>query len=174
MGFVVQAESQDPELSLVITLEFDADALEYYDQPETLRVQGIDKNGKRINKPYTPDYLVLSKEHGPILYECKKEEHVEKFVKDDKNWWMDKDGEFHYEPLRTWCMDHGMKSKVSLSSDIPAQRVQNLQMLAAYYGENVPPASDEARTRILAALTSTDSPKKRCRVRRECALGPRI
>lgn len=154
MGFVIQAESEGPEFSFVMTLEFDSDALEFYDQPETLQVQAVDRNGKRITKPYTPDYLVLSQTEGPILYECKEDEQVETFLKTSKNWWMDKDGNVHYEPLRKWCLDQGIASVVALSSQIPAQRIQNLQMLADYYGSDAPVPTADARDRILTALTS--------------------
>lgn len=154
MGFTIQAESEGPEFSFVMTHEFDPDALEFYDQPETLRVSAVDRNDKRITKFYTPDYLVLSRAKGPILYECKQDEQVEALLKTDKNWWTDRDGNVHYEPLRKWCMDQGIGSAVALSSEIPAQRVQNLQMLADYYGDDVPAPADDARCRILAALTS--------------------
>lgn len=154
MGVTIQAESEGPEFSFVMNLEFDPDALEFYDQPETLHVQAVDRNGKRITKLYTPDYLVLSQLKGPILFECKRDEQVETLLKVDKNWWMDSNGNVHYEPLRNWCLDHGIESRVALSSAIPAQRIQNLQMLADYFDDDVPPVTDEAKERILAALTS--------------------
>jgi len=152
MGFTVQAESQKPEFYFVTDLEFDPDALAFYDQPETLSVRAVNKRGKQRKIPYTPDYLVLSRSEGPILVECKTAEEVNKRIASDKNWWMDKDGSVHYEPLRQWCEECGIKAKVVLSSDIPAKRIQNLQMLADYYDSNAPAPSEEAQKRILGIL----------------------
>lgn len=155
MGFVVQAESENPEFAYVTTLEHDPDVLEFYDQPETLSVEARDKNGRKIVKPYTPDFLVLTASRGPVLVECKRDEFVEKRLeKNDPNWWVDPQGGVHYEPGRRWAESQGLAFRLVRSSDIPARRVQNLQMLADYYLPEAVPPADEARSRVLAALLS--------------------
>jgi putative transposase len=148
MRVTIQAESQSPEFAFVTTLEFDDNVLEFYDQCETLRIGKVDKNGRVCSVNYTPDYLVLHKSEGPVLYECKRDEEAHRLVDTDSNWWMDADRNVHNRPLDTWCEAIGLRGRVMLASSIPAQRVQNLQMLADYYDDDAPAVSQEARERI--------------------------
>lgn len=155
MGFVVQAESQDPEFAYVVLLEHDQDVLEFYDQPETLYVKARDKRGRKIVKRYTPDFLVLSVSKGPMLIECKPDEFVVKCLeKSDPNWWISPQGEVNYEPGRSWAEANRLAFRVVRSSELPAKRVQNLLMLADYFMPDAVVVGEEMRTRILAVLES--------------------
>jgi len=155
MGFVVQAESEIPEFAYAVLLEYDADALEFYDQPQTLYVDAKNRMGRAIVKRYTPDFLVLSMTQGPMLVECKTDEFVlMRLEKSDPNWWINQSGEAHYEPGRAWAVKQGLGFRVIKNSDLPAKRVQNLMMLADYFFPEVTPATDEIRKRIRQLLKS--------------------
>lgn len=155
MGFVVQAESQDPEFSYVVLLEHDSDVLEFYDQPETLYVPARSKKGKQIVKRYTPDFLVFSATKGPLLIECKTDEFVAaRLEKSDPNWWLDQDGKIYYEPGRAWAEAIRFEFQVIRSSEIPARRVQNLLMLSDYFLPETVPVDRGSTNRIMELLES--------------------
>jgi transposase InsO family protein len=152
MGFTIQAESRGPEFSFVVASEYDQDVLEYYDQPETLRVSALSRKGKPISKPYTPDFLMLSKTSPPCLVECKSDEEIAELLDKDPNWRLAPDGSVSYEPLRNLCSEIGLQSRIVKSSELPERRIQNLLFLSDCYDEGRSPPSEEARAAIVATL----------------------
>ena len=59
MGRTIQFESHRNELAAIYELEHDPTALEYYDQPTSIKLEYEAKNGRRIAVFHTPDYFVL-------------------------------------------------------------------------------------------------------------------
>src|SRR5450755_2890155 len=62
MGVTIQFESHRVELPVIYELEHDADVLEYYDQPPSIKLDYESANGKRLGVLHTADYFVLRNE----------------------------------------------------------------------------------------------------------------
>jgi putative transposase len=78
MGFGIQFESRHNELAAITLMEHDPAVLEYYDQPERIKLtyQGP---RKRVGVWHTPDFFVL-REDGVGWLECKMEEDLVRFA----------------------------------------------------------------------------------------------
>jgi putative transposase len=78
MGFGIQFESRRNELAAITLMEHDPAVLEYYDQPERIKLtyQGP---RKRVSVRHTPDFFVL-REDGVGWVECKMEEDLIRFA----------------------------------------------------------------------------------------------
>ena len=93
MGFGIQFESRHNELAAITLMEHDPAVLEYYDQPERIKLtyQGPQK---RVSVWHTPDFFVL-REDGVGWMECKTEEalihfaeqHSQRYVRADEGTW---------------------------------------------------------------------------------------
>lgn len=93
MGFGIQFESRHNELAAITLMEHDPTVLEYYDQPERIKLtyQGPQK---RVSVWHTPDFFVL-REDDVGWMECKTEEalirlaeqHSQRYVRADDGTW---------------------------------------------------------------------------------------
>jgi putative transposase len=61
MGLTIQFESHTLELPYIQILENDPEVLEFYDQPEQIRLTYKHPNGKKVSFYSTPDFFVLRK-----------------------------------------------------------------------------------------------------------------
>lgn len=61
MGLTIQFESHKNELPYIRILDEDDDVIEFYDQPNKLRLTYEGTGGKRITAFHTPDFFVIRK-----------------------------------------------------------------------------------------------------------------
>src|SRR6516165_10315961 len=59
MGLTIQFESHKVELWAIYAMEYDAQVLEYFDQPHTLTLTYQSPSGRTVRTAHTPDFLVL-------------------------------------------------------------------------------------------------------------------
>lgn len=59
MGHTIQFESHKVELAFIREYEFDDNVLEYYDQPEPIKVSYRTDSGRRVTTLTTPDFFVM-------------------------------------------------------------------------------------------------------------------
>lgn len=62
MGETIQFESHKVEYPYLYMLEYDENVLEFYDQPPSIKLDGLAKGGRKIGYMYTADYFVLEKD----------------------------------------------------------------------------------------------------------------
>ncbi|MEH7459149.1 TnsA endonuclease N-terminal domain-containing protein [Bacillus sp. JJ1127] len=62
MGMYIQWESGKVEGPAVLMLENDEDVIEYYDQPNKIKINFIDSVGRKRGLLYTPDFFVIRKD----------------------------------------------------------------------------------------------------------------
>ena len=74
MGVTIQFESHKVELPFIYQLEHDDNVLEYYDQPNAIKLDYLGKNGRKLGVLHTPDFFVIRK-NSAGWEECKTEDH---------------------------------------------------------------------------------------------------
>jgi len=84
MGFTIQFESHRNELARIYEYEFDDDVLEYYDQPPSIELDYLSKNGRRTRHQHTPDFFVIRK-NSAGWEECKTEDALFKLSEESPN-----------------------------------------------------------------------------------------
>lgn len=118
MGLSIQWESGKIEKPAVLMLENDEDVLEYYDQPNKIKLSFIDDLGKNRGTLYTPDFFVIRK-NGAAWEEWKTEEDLNKITK--KQFWKFKigeDGKWSCPPGKEFAKELGLDFKVWTSKQI--------------------------------------------------------
>src|SRR5947209_16610698 len=79
MGCTIQFESHRGELAFIYQLEHDPAVLEFYDQPEPIKLTYQGKTGRQVGLFHTPDFYVL-REDGWRWVECKMEDQLRQLV----------------------------------------------------------------------------------------------
>ena len=62
MGWTIQAESHRVELAAIHDMEYDANVLEYYDQPGTIPLRYRAISGRAVSVQHTPDFFVIRRD----------------------------------------------------------------------------------------------------------------
>ncbi len=78
MGLGMQFESRCNELAAITLMEHDPAVLEYYDQPERIRLT-YQRPRKRVSVGHTPDFFVLREDRAGWM-ECKMEDALLRFA----------------------------------------------------------------------------------------------
>ena len=129
MGHTISTESRGPEKSFAIFCEYDDRVLEYWDQPEPIKVERYDKNGRKRAGSYTPDSLVLTKQ-GPKVIEVKPKKKLDHLVKvDSKNWEKHGENTYIYLPAQKAFEDIGLKHEVFAFDDSMRFKAFNLELM---------------------------------------------
>lgn len=72
MGVAIQFESHQNELATIYRLEHDPDVIEFYDQPEAIKLSYRTKESRRTGCLHTPDFFALRRDSAG-WEECKPE-----------------------------------------------------------------------------------------------------
>ncbi len=75
MGMTIQFESHTVELWAISAMEYDAQVLEYFDQPDTLTFTYESPSGRTVVASHTPDFVVL-RQDGVGFEAWKQEERL--------------------------------------------------------------------------------------------------
>lgn len=143
MGMVIQAESHRNELAGIYEKEYDANTLEYYDQPPSIKLVYTARHGRRIGVWHTPDYFVIRSD-GLGWEEWKTEEQLgelrvtmpHRYVQQADGKWICPPGEAYAEPL-------GFFYHVRSSGEIDWIFQRNLLFLEDYLRGDQPPVREE-------------------------------
>jgi putative transposase len=155
MGVTIQFESHKNELATIYRLEHDSDVIEYYDQPEAIKLSYLTKEGRRTGCLHTPDFFVLRGDTAG-WEECKPEEKLLKlaeempnrYVGTATNDWDCPPGREHAEQLRLYY-------RIVSSAAIDWTLQRNLVFLEDYYRVTDSAVGDEAERELLI-LTSCE------------------
>ncbi len=153
MGVSIQFESHTVELWAIYTMEYDAQVLEFFDQPHQLELHYQGPSGRPTQALHTPDFLVLRTD-GASFEEWKPEEkllelmvtHPGRYERDDSGTWRCPPGEAAAKSL-------GLSYRVRSSAELHPGYIRNLVFLEDYFFECA--VSYEALTQILEAVEAT-------------------
>lgn len=127
MGCVLMGEST-LEYRLMLSLEYDRDVTEYFDQPEPLAVRIVRRDGRLTPVRYTPDALALLSGQS-ILYEAKYVKDCELLCRKRPNDWSYDGSSYHFEPAERAARSIGASHIVVTETDLPAVLADNLECL---------------------------------------------
>lgn len=129
MGHTVSTESRGPERAFLLMSEYDERVLEIWDQLPPLQIKRTDINGKKINRWYTPDFIVLTTD-GPIIIEVKSEHAVDVLVKRyPLDWIKCNESSIDYLPARKASEEIGINFKVFVFSKELRFLANNLDLM---------------------------------------------
>lgn len=149
MGVTIQFESHRVELSAVYELEHDNDALEYFDQPPSFKLEYDSADGRHMGVLHTADYFVIRSDCAG-WEECKTEDELvllnrknpNRYARDQKGRWICPPGEAYASAL-------GLYYRVRSSRDIDWVYQRNIQFLEDYLRTEIPIA-EQAHQAVLA------------------------
>ena len=129
MGKTISSESRTAEKSFILLSEYDDRVLEIWDQPQPIKIERVNKNGRRVGSSYTADFLVLT-HSGPVVIEVKPSSSLEKLIeKEPDNWVKTLDGGCNYIPARDAFFRLGLEYKVFVVTTDMRYKVANLEMM---------------------------------------------
>jgi transposase InsO family protein len=131
MGFGIQFESRHNELAAITLMEHDPTVLEYYDQPERIRLtyQGPQK---RVSVWHTPDFFVL-RQDGAGWMECKMEDALNRFAEvHSQRYVRADDGTWTCPPGVAYAQTVGLSYWLRSSRETNQVYFENLRFLEEY------------------------------------------
>jgi len=136
MGHIVQAESHTVELPAIYLMENDSQVLEFWDQPNSIKLFYPSKAGRNMGILHTPDFFVLH-EDGPFWLETKPEEGLIKESEKNPNRYIKIDEQWHCPPGEMYAQEYGLQYQVWSSKDYNTLFISNLRFLWDYYGSDL-------------------------------------
>jgi putative transposase len=150
MGVTIQFESHRNELPTILEFEHDSDVLEYYDQPETIRLNYLSAAGRPGAYDHIPDFLVLTRT-GVIWVECKTEDKLVGLSKESPNRFVrNRDGTWRSPPGEEYAAKFGFTYRIRSSLENSSELSRNLHYLDEYFTHRYP----EPFTKVLNAVIS--------------------
>jgi transposase InsO family protein len=154
MGITIQFESHHVELSAIYELEHDDQVLEFFDQPQAIKLSYLDSTGKRRAHWHTPDFFVLRKD-GAGYEECKTEDRLLELEKKNPNrYCRDKNGEWRSPAGEESAAQFGLYYRVRSSDKINWNFQRNMRFLEDYYKADVRLVSEQASVAVRDAVST--------------------
>lgn len=156
MGLTMQFESHTVELPLVVTyMEWEDDVLEYYDQPEPIKLNYKSVVGRNLGVIYTPDFFVI-RSNSAGYEEYKTEQELEKLSANNKErYFKDEKGIWRCPPGEKFAAQFGLYFRVRSSAEINLACYRNLEYLQDYF-RSPTPVNLEVENIILAIVHSQE------------------
>jgi putative transposase len=136
MGTIIQFESHRVELAAIYEMEYDADVLEYWDQPPSIKLDYRSPAGRRMGVLHTPDFFVM-RQHSAGWEEWKAEESLQKLAKHNPNRYCLEDGHWRCPPGEKYALALGFYYRVRSSTEINWVFQRNVQFLEDYLRADV-------------------------------------
>lgn len=142
MGVTIQFESHKNELPFIYELEQDANVLEYYDQPHSIKLNYFNKN-KNLGVMHTPDFFVIYRNSAGWV-ECKTEEELLKLAVSSPNrYQVDENGEWICPPGIEYAKRFNLNYELRSSKKINWTFQRNIEYLADYFRKDRLEISEE-------------------------------
>ena len=133
MGFVLTTESRHGELAVAYQLEHDADTIEFYDQPEAIKLYYLSRAGRPTGAMHTPDFLVLRR-HTVSWIEVKAESRLLNLMDTQPHRFKrDADGIWHSPPAEETAKIYGFAYAIVSISEMNRRLIRNLEFLDDYF-----------------------------------------
>src|SRR6266567_1080758 len=133
MGYSIQYESHKNELPFVYHLEHEPSVLEFYDQPEPIKLSYQNKDDTRhVVARHTPDFFVL-REQAAGWFECKMEEELIRLAERNPHRYVhNADGTWSCPPGEAYAQPLGLFYQIRSSREIDWTIYSNLRFLQQY------------------------------------------
>jgi len=147
MGCTIQAESHRNELATIYDLEHDRDVLEFYDQPEPIRLSYLTPSGRQVSPWHTSDYIALR--IGCVGWEeCKTEEELQRLARQQPNRYLRVDDQWHCPPGERAAEAFGFYYRLRSSAEINWTYQRNIIFLEDYLRCDCPVVSEPVVTLV--------------------------
>lgn len=155
MSRTIQAESLWVEFLFIFLAEYAVEVLGYLDQPFKLKVPHMESSGKWSAHWYTPDFIVLYRNHVEVV-ECKTEDELQE-ISQKKPWLYvrQSDGTWSCPPAEESLKPYGFHFRVWTPPANCVVVVRNLRMLQDYLREDCPSVPDDIKTKLLSTIAES-------------------
>jgi transposase InsO family protein len=152
MGVTIQFESHRVELPTVYELEHNDYVLEYWDQPNSIKLDYLGAHGRHLGVLHTPDYFVIRRSEAG-WEECKTEEELIRLSVRNPNRYCRGEDRWVCPPGRAYAGRLGLYYRVRSSADINWLFRRNFQFLEDYL-RATPEVNSLSRVRVLAQVAA--------------------
>ncbi|MCP5208442.1 MAG: DDE-type integrase/transposase/recombinase [Hahellaceae bacterium] len=133
----IQANSRTVEFPYILRLECDRHCLEYYDQPETIRLRSPSKSGRMMSRNYTADIMVVYEEEVEI-WECKKLTELERLHKENPEYIsLDDDGNYRNLWAEKYYEEFSIKFVIKTDGELDPIETANFEILETYFQSEI-------------------------------------
>lgn len=153
MGCTIQFESHKVELPFIRDYEFSEEVLEYYDQPEPIKLTFTGKNDKRVTTLSTADFFVFCRDGTAGWEECKTEEELLRLAEKSDRFRKNSDGSWSSPAGEAYADQFGLLFRVRSSAEINWTYQRNLAFLEDYLHEKNRLPDPSAVALILALVS---------------------
>ncbi len=148
MGATIQFESHRVELAGIYEMEHDAEVLEYYDQPPSIKLDYESDKGRRMSVLHTPDFFVIRRNMAG-WEEWKTEEDLSRLSARNRNRYRSEDdARWCCPPGEAYAKDFGFYYRVRSSREINWLFQRNVQFLEDYLRSDPTTVSPMAREKV--------------------------
>jgi len=155
MGVTIQAESSHCELVFVYECEYDDDVLEYYCQPNKIKLQ-YKANGRNVGFQHTPDFFVLHRDWAGWI-ECKLQKRlIKELGKSSARYVLEDSGEWHCPPGEAYADKLGLQYRVWTPTATNWTLQRNLRFLETYFKADHLLINPEAKEEVIQAIKKDD------------------
>ena len=148
MSFVVCTESRHGELNFVYQLEHDIDVLEFYDQPEPIKLKYASRSGRMTGAMHTPDFLALRRDSVTWI-EVKAENGLLRLSETQPNRYQPHgSGLWRCRPGEEAAKTFGFSYQVVSTAELNRVLVRNLEYLDDFYRDPAPKIPAEERKNV--------------------------
>ena len=152
MAQSIQFESGHSELPAIIEMEHSFDVLEFWDQPEPIRLSYINADGRRCTYEATPDFLVMRQESVGWM-ECKLQEELLELVKEGSTLYcLDEKGIWRCPPGEQYAAQFGLTFTVYAAGRDGAPLTRNLNFLEDYFRPSCPKPSPALEKEVISIV----------------------
>ncbi len=146
MGCTIQFESHRGELAFIYQLEHDPAVLEFYDQPEPIKLTYQGKTSRQVGLFHTPDFFVLWEDSGGWV-ECKMEDQLPQLAEQmPQRYVCTPDGIWSCPPGEAYAKPFGLTYHLFSSAEIDWVYQRNLRFLEDYLRFSRAPVENEVAT----------------------------
>ncbi|NJM40500.1 MAG: DDE-type integrase/transposase/recombinase [Anaerolineae bacterium] len=136
MGWTIQAESHRVELAAIHAMEYEADVLEYYDQPAAIPLRYRARSGRAVTVRHTPDFFIIRR-NWVGWEEWKTESRLEELARQmpERYVFEDKNGTraWRCPPGEAYGREVGLSYRIRSDAEIDWVMQRNIQFMADYW-----------------------------------------
>lgn len=152
MGVTIQFESHKVELPFIYQLEHDENVLEYYDQPNSIKLDYQGKNGRKLGILHTPDFFVIRKDSAG-WEECKTEEQLKKLAEKSPNRYiLSEDNQWYCPPGEDYANQFQLYYHLRSDSEINWNLQRNLVFLEDYLRTKNLEVNNSTKEKIIKSI----------------------
>ena len=119
-------------MAFIKEYEFDDNVLEYYDQPEPIKISYRTCNGRQTSVLTTPDFFLIRKDGTACWEECKPEQELERLALKSERFVRKETGQWHCPPGEEYTAQYGLCFRVRSSAEINWVWQRNIEYLCDY------------------------------------------